>query len=189
MLSILFFVTGLIAVNFNSAMNIYQANFEGPSPLWYSPLMIKHSEYLIRSCYDLCRVELVDMKLLKSDPFEAAKSLFFDSTKIVLSHGIQNDKEGPLLNYGNVAALSQWDASWEELTTMPSKYTASDQDREQREKFMKTVRDVGFVDNYSGVRVNTKGESFQISDALVWNIVIDNVKLGQAACLREWERI
>lgn len=93
------------------------------------------------------------MKVLEKDPTEAAKQLFFLPDRVVVSHGTQNDSEGPVLNYGNSAALRRWGASWEELTNMPSKYTAETVEQSARAEFLRKVFADGVVENYSGVRI------------------------------------
>ena len=67
-------------------------------------------------------------------------------TLIVLSDG----EKGPVLNYGNAAALKLWAASWEQLTSMPSSETAEPQERATRAAFMNQIKEKGFADNYSG---------------------------------------
>jgi hypothetical protein len=108
---------------------------------------------------------------------------------VVLSHGIQSGIDGPVLNYGNQAALSLWKASWEELTTMPSKYTAEDLERTAREAFLKEVNEKNIIQNYSGVRIALDKSRFIIKSATVWNIIVDGVKLGQAATFESFDRL
>lgn len=109
------------------------------------------------------------------------------SPSVVLSHGVQNKPEGPILNYGNALALQKWRASWEELTTMPSKYTAESMDQAQREIFMNAVLRDGIVQNYSGVRIGLDKSRFRIKNTTVWNIVFEGDFLGQAATFPSWE--
>ena len=85
------------------------------------------------------------------------------------------------------AALALWKASWPQLTSMPSKYTAEDMEREARAAFLKEVSDKGFVENYSGVRIALDKSRFVIKEATVWNIVVDGVQLGQAATFKNIE--
>ena len=87
------------------------------------------------------------------------------------------------------AALALWKASWCQLTSMPSKYTAEDMERGAREAFLKEVLDKGFVQNYSGIRIALDKTRFIIKDATVWNIVIDGVKIGQAATFKNVEHL
>ena len=138
----------------NSLAELYNPCYCGPSPLWYSDIMVTHASHLIRTYSDVTKgKELVSMKILEKDPTEAAKLLFFLPNRVVVSHGTQNDSEGPVLNYGNSAALKRWGASWEELTSMPSKYTAETVEQSAREEFLRKVFSDGVVENYSGVRI------------------------------------
>lgn len=59
-------------------------------------------------------------------------------------------ERGPVLNYGNMAALKLWAASWEQLTSMPSSETAEPQERAVRAAFMNMIKEKGFADNYTG---------------------------------------
>ena len=138
----------------NSLAELYKPIYCGPSPLWYSDIMVTHASHLLRTYFEVSGgKELVPMKILEKDPTEAAKLLFFLQNRVVVSHGTQNDAEGPVLNYGNSAALKRWGASWEELTSMPSKYTAETLEQTAREEFLRKVYADGVVENYSGVRI------------------------------------
>ena len=140
--------------NVNSLAELYNTLYSGPSPLWYSDIMVTHASHLLRTYYDVTGgKELVPMKILEKDPTEAAKLLFFLPNRVVVSHGTQCDSEGPVLNYGNSAALKRWVASWEELTSMPSKYTAETVEQTAREEFLRKVFSDGVVENFSGVRI------------------------------------
>lgn len=85
--------------------------------------------------------------------------------------------------------MALWKATWSQLTSMPSKYTAEDMERRAREAFLKEVLDKGFVQNYSGIRIALDKTRFIIKDATVWNIVVDGVKLGQGATFKNIEHL
>ena len=121
----LIFITCLVSLTiaFEQVPKLYQSNYVGPSPLWYDPLMVKHAGNLIRSYHLVTGKSLVSLQTLERDPIAAAKELFF-LPRVVVSHGTQILPDGPVLNYGNNVALKRWGASWEQLTSMPSKYTA-----------------------------------------------------------------
>ena len=51
---------------------------------------------------------------------EFAQSLF-ESPAVIVSHGTQDD---PIFNYGNQAALSLFEMSWEQFTQLPSRKSA-----------------------------------------------------------------
>jgi hypothetical protein len=96
--------------------------------------------------------------------------------------------EDPVLNYGNAAALRLWECSWEELTSLPARKTAEPVHREERAEFLRRVRESGFIDDYSGVRISFRGNRFRIKRATVWNLVDpQGLFCGQAATFSEWE--
>jgi hypothetical protein len=109
----------------------------------------------------------------------------FHAPFVLVSHGTEAD---PVLNYGNAAALSLWEMSWEELTRTPSRLTAEAPNREERAKLLATVTRRGFIDDYSGIRISKTGRRFKISRATVWNLLSDdNQPCGQAAMFSAWE--
>lgn len=186
---------------------LYAPDFRGPSPLWMEPDMVVHAFFLMKSCHDVCGKCLIDLLMIKRAEkalrsgsfspnssndavFAAAKSLFFLPDTVVLSHGMQEGNEdGPVLNYGNAAALHRFSASWEQLTTLPSRYTAEPDARSKRAAFMQKVLENGFVDDYEGVRRSLSGQRFIIKGTTVWNVMVDGGRLGQAAFFSDVEEI
>jgi hypothetical protein len=147
------------------------------------PLLIKHIEHLLQSYLRWTGRELIPPA---SSPLERAKALF-DQPFVVLSHGTQAD---PILNYGNKAALGLWELTWEEFTKMPSRLTAEPVNREDRVRLLEQVRQNGFIDTYSGVRITGRGRRFLIERGTVWNIMDENNKyVGQAATFSGWKYI
>ena len=59
--------------------------------------------------------------------------------RIILSHGIQDSGDGPILNYSNKKGLELWKMDWEQLTRMPSKFTAEPLEQSKRDAFMREV--------------------------------------------------
>lgn len=181
------FISGVESLSFGDGgamvgVNLYSPLFKGPSPIWYSTEMIRHGKFLIQSYNAITGNELVSQKSDSYSDEEAAKSLFLMHDRVVISHGTQKHFEnGPVLNYGNIAALRRWSASWEQLTSMPSRFTAEPMERKIRDDFMARVSASGMVQDYSGIRIALDGTKFKIADATVWNVVIDGVYLGQAA--------
>ena len=103
---------------------------------------------------------------------------------VVLAHGIE---ASPVLFYGNAAALTLWEMTWGEFTSMPSRQTAEADVREVRAKLLADVERDGFTDRYTGVRVSASGRRFLIEDAFVWNILDDDdTRVGQAATFDRW---
>lgn len=182
----LFLLTLLLSLFSSLALrSIYSSDFKGPSPLWYEPEMVEHALTLLRTFRAFTGRPLVEVDLERSYPEEAAKALFF-TDRVVLSHGTQTDENGPILNYGNNAGLHLWRATWEELTTMPSKSTAGAEDQQARAATMDTVARCGFVEHYSGVRVALDGSRFRIEDVTIWNVFRDGTRIGQAATFPRW---
>jgi hypothetical protein len=115
---------------------------------------------------------------------ELAEKLF-NAPLVVVSHGTQAD---PILNYGNRAALTLWEMSWEEFTRTPSRLTAEAPNRQERARLLEIVTRNGFIDDYSGVRISKNGRRFEISRATVWNLISEmGEPCGQAATFSEWK--
>jgi hypothetical protein len=76
---------------------------------------------------------------------------------------------------------------WEEITRLPSRYSAEPLAREERMRLLQRVERYGYVDDYSGVRIAKDGRRFMIQNATVWNLIDEKgQRCGQAAMIREW---
>lgn len=188
LLLICFVLWTLLSLYFakSSISSIYTPQWLGPSPLWYEPVMVTHALHLIRSYRELTGKDLVSKDLALTNPEAAAKELFF-SPRVIVSHGIQAGPEGPILNYGNARALRAWKASWEELTSTASIYTADVDNREKRAEVMQKVTENGFVTDYSGIRIAFDKTKFRIEGVDIWNVVDNDsgLRIGQAATFSE----
>ena len=103
---------------------------------------------------------------------------------VVLSHDTQAD---PVFNYGNRTAQALFEMDWERLTSLPSRYSAEPQNRDERARFLQEVRAHGFSDSYRGVRISASGKRFYIESARVWTLIDrDGALYGQAATFAEW---
>jgi len=50
------------------------------------------------------------------------------------------------------------------------------------------VRENGFIDDYSGIRISSTGRRFHIRQAIVWNVLDEDGRYaGQAATFSSWE--
>ena len=96
---------------------IYTKSFLGPSMEWHDKEMVSHASNLIRSYQEVVRSKSKNPSLILSkrtlaevdaDPVSAAKELFFRDDLIVVSHGVQDGPEGPILNYSDLAGLKRW---------------------------------------------------------------------------------
>ena len=109
----------------------------------------------------------------------------FRAPFVLVAHGTEAD---PILNYGNASALALWEMSWAELTRTPSRLTAEAPNREERARLLEMVKTLGFIDDYSGIRISKTGRRFKISRATVWNLLSQNgLPCGQAAMFSQWE--
>ena len=125
--------------------------------------------HLIEPCGD----ELAEARMLFEAPFA------------VVSGGAEGDQ---ILNYGNKTAMDLWEMDWDTLTRTPSRLTAEPMHRDKRAEFLRRVRERGFIDDYSGIRISSKGRRFRIGQATVWNVTdADGKYAGQAATFSKWE--
>ncbi|MGA3283649.1 MAG: MEKHLA domain-containing protein [Verrucomicrobiota bacterium] len=149
--------------------------------IWKTDLVIAHTACLARSLKHWTGRELMPGVVV---PAELARAVF-EAPFVVVSHGTEAD---PMLNYGNRAALTLWEMSWEELTHIPSRLTAEAPGREERAQLLGTVTRRGFIDDYSGVRISKTGRRFRISRVTVWNLLTEDGRpCGQAAMFDRWE--
>jgi hypothetical protein len=103
---------------------------------------------------------------------------------VLLSHGTESD---PLFNYANLAAQRLFEMPWAQFVLTPSRESAEPARQEARENVMRTVREKGYVDHYSGVRIAASGRRFTIEEATVWNVRSASGDLnGQAATFTAW---
>ena len=124
-----------------------------------------------------------DLIPASGSPEERARRLFH-APFVVISHGIEED---PVLNYGNQAALTLWEMSWEEFTKMPSRMTAEPMERAERARLLTEVSKKGFMDGYGGVRISKTGRRFRVENATVWNLSDEqDGHFGQAATFSRW---
>ena len=153
------------------------------NPVWQTDAVIAHTQTLARSFR-----KWIGRDLLPGLFNQAGLARYvFEAPFVVVSHGTEAD---PVLNYGNQVALALWEMSWAELTCTPSRLTAEAPNREARARLLAEVRQRGFIDDYSGVRISKSGRRFRIARATVWNLVTaDGKPCGQAAMFDCWEFI
>ncbi|MEI8293786.1 MAG: MEKHLA domain-containing protein [bacterium] len=118
------------------------------------------------------------------DPRREARRLF-EAPFAVVSGGAEGDQ---ILNYGNKTAMQLWEMDWETLTRTPSRLTAEPMHRDERAAFLRRVREHGFIEDYSGIRISSRGRRFRICQATVWNVTdAAGHYAGQAATFSRWE--
>jgi hypothetical protein len=115
----------------------------------------------------------------------AEARMLFEAPFAVVSGGAEGDQ---ILNYGNKTAMELWEMDWDTLTRTPSRLTAEPMHRDERAEFLRRVRELGFIDDYSGIRISSKGRRVRIAQATVWNVTdADGKYAGQAATFSKWE--
>ena len=140
-----------------------------------------HGAELLRTYYQWTGRRLIEPC---GDSSDEARMLF-EAPFAVVSGGAEGDQ---ILNYGNKTAMELWEMDWDTLTRTPSRLTAEPMHREERAEFLRRVRERGFIDDYSGIRISSKGRRFRIGQATVWNVTDAHGNYaGQAATFSKWE--
>ncbi|MDE2301267.1 MAG: MEKHLA domain-containing protein [Sphingomonadales bacterium] len=97
----------------------------------------------------------------------------------IVAHGPGED---PCFFFANRAALAAFETDAESIRRMPSRLSAGPQDRTARAAALARVAREGFIDDYTGVRVSTRGQRFRIEAARLWNLLDEQGRChGQAA--------
>jgi hypothetical protein len=108
----------------------------------------------------------------------------YEAPFAVVSHNTATD---PIFNYANRAALTLFEMTWAEFTSLPSRLSAEPVHRDERARLMAEVTRNGFIAHYAGIRIAKTGRRFRIEDAIVWNIIDDaDAYHGQAAMFDHW---
>jgi hypothetical protein len=107
----------------------------------------------------------------------------YDAPAALLMHGIEAD---PVFCYANRTAQGLWGLTWDEFIRLPSRLSAEPLVQTERDQLLARVRVHGFIDDYQGMRIAKDGTRFRISRAVVWMVVVEGVRHGQAALFREW---
>ncbi len=153
-----------------------------PKPCEENDFLSRHVALLRSSLRHFAQRELVDPRMGDK---EAARYLF-NAPFAVLSHDTAKD---PVINYANQTALTLFGMGWEQITSMPSRMTAESVKQEERDETLRLVRDYGYMEGYSGVRIGRHGRRFVIEDATIWNLKEGTGGLyqGQAAMFKKWK--
>jgi hypothetical protein len=118
-----------------------------------------------------------------TDVESISRDIFF-APFAVLSHGTEAD---PIFNYANQCALDLFEMSWEEFIKLPSRRSAEIESQAARDRVMQQVSENGYVDDYTSVRISSKGKRFKVSNTTIWNLIEDDHYYGQAALIRKWD--
>ena len=142
------------------------------------PLDVSFSDLLISSYRKIVGTSLVPDELSGA----AAAEWLYHAPFGLLAQDTSLD---PLFVYANLAAQRHFEYSWQEFMGMPSRLSAEPQNQDQRQAFMDSVLEQGYVSGYQGWRIAKSGRRFLIQDVTVWNMVdADGALRGQAALIR-----
>ena len=101
-----------------------------------------------------------------------------------LAHSTDPD---PIFIYGNKMAQTCFEYSWDELTSLRSRLSAEEPNREERQRLLDAVKSHGFATGYRGLRIAKSGRRFWIENVTVWQLIDrGDVLHGQAAVYRKW---
>lgn len=95
---------------------------------------------------------------------------------------VHNNNDDPKFIYANQQALHCFKYSEQEMMGMPSRFSASEKDRRERQDLLSLVMKNGIACNYTAPRINKFRQAIIIHDGVVWQIYnADNQFVGQAA--------
>ena len=101
-------------------------------------------------------------------------------------YAIASHDTNSVFNYANEASLQLFKTNWDEMIGVHSSVSASKSSQSDRNKMLKEVARIGFVEDYKGTRMAFDGSLFQINDAIIWNIVDSkNNSQGQAVLIMD----
>lgn len=110
----------------------------------------------------------------------------YDAPFVFAAHKYYADE--PRFVFGNTKALELWELDWDSFVGMPSRLTAEAPHQDERERLLREVQMNGFIDNYTGVRVSSRGKRFQINNAIVWNVLDPSGSvIGQAVKFDDYQ--
>lgn len=96
----------------------------------------------------------------------------------------------PCFIYANRAAQACFGYGWDEFIGMPSRLSAAEPQRDERQRLLETVSRDGFAKDYAGVRIAKSGNRFWIENGVVWNLLdSEGAVVGQAATFSSWRNV
>ena len=145
---------------------------------WQQQAIISHSQRLLHSFQHWTGRSLLDVN---GSSVEIAQALF-EAPFVLVSHGTEPD---PIFNYGNRKALELWEFSWEDFTQMPSRKCVEPVTQEERDRLLAEAATKGFS-YFSGIRITSTGQRFHIEDGILWNVLDEQRRCGQAAVFSKY---
>jgi hypothetical protein len=155
--------------------------------IWQRDWVQQHTQRLLASFSHWTGQPLLDttFALAQADASSAIAQALFMAPFVVVSHGTEPD---PVLNYGNQQALDLWEMDWDQLTQTPSRQTAEPIEQTERAALLQQAKANGYIRDYQGIRISSRGRRFWIRDVIVWDVLDEKgQRCGQAATFDRWE--
>lgn len=148
-------------------------------PPWLSPAMLGLTTLVLES-----HGRLYGRPLVQARGSRLAAQELFVLDRVVLCHDGGSD---PVFTYANRAALTLFERSWSAMVGLPSRFSARQRDRLQRQQALDLARHRQAISGYGGERVASSGRRFQIRGARLWSLIDAERRYhGQAACFSDW---
>jgi len=152
-------------------------------PHWLLPNVVQQAKVILNTYQKIAGLALFDTTY--SD--EYLSCLLYHAPFVVVSHGTEKD---PVFNYANLMAQQLWQIDWVQFTQMPSRLSAEPERAEDRQRLLDEAAEKGYSNNYTGIRISSKGVRFKIENVLLCNLKDENEnKVGQAAIFRNWTNV
>ena len=157
-------------------------------PPWLTPAAQSLAGCLLSNYQRAFGTPLIAGLTADASPLLVAQELFAAELVLLAHDGADPGSDpGPRLIYTNRAALRLWQRPWGEMVGMPSQLTAAPTERASRSQALAKAQDQGALQGYRGVRVNSQGRRFQITNARLWTLRDKyNEPCGQAAAFNSW---
>ncbi len=116
--------------------------------------------------------------ILNTQPENLPQALY-SADFILLAHDTQKD---PVFSFANLTAQKLWEMDWDEFTSTPSRLSAPENMRAERQTLLDAASDRNIISGFKGIRISKSGKLFYIKNVTLWNIFNNqNLLIGQAA--------
>jgi len=148
-----------------------------PADPWHSPDMQRQAARLARSFQHWTGRALVE----PGDATEIATRLF-EHPSAVLSLA-----DGPTYNYGNRRAMELFELDWYSLLNMVGDESVEPHLRQERTEALREALHKGFISNFEGVRISSRGRRRRIEDGILFTLLDEaGERCGVGAFVPSW---
>lgn len=148
-----------------------------PVEPWLAPEMQRQAVCLARSFQHWTGRPLVE----PGNALQVAARLF-EHPSAILSLA-----DGPTYNYGNRRAMELFERDWDQIRSMIGDESAEPHLREERRQALGEALRAGFITNYAGVRVSSRGQRRRIEDGILFALLDEaGERCGVGAVVPTW---